>query len=146
MKRTRLNTITDLTKNDKVKAIKRVNSLIDDGLTLNKARNAVASELGVTPSGVAYWQRTIKVKQPTRATKTTTVTTKNGSNVIQGIESMKGSLGIVFNSLVVQDGRYTNQDAGAISGIANNILGCCKQVLLERKHADKVHKTQNLAK
>lgn len=45
MKRTRLNTITDLTKNDKVKAIKRVNSLIDDGLTLNKARNAVASEL-----------------------------------------------------------------------------------------------------
>ena len=57
---------------------------------------------------------------------------------------MKGKLGTVFTSLVDQDGRYSNHDATAISGVANVILGSCKQVLLERKAITKVRKTGNL--
>ena len=58
---------------------------------------------------------------------------------------MKGQLGVVFTSLVNQDGRYSNTDATAISGVANVILGSCKQVLLERKALNTVAKTDHLS-
>jgi len=58
---------------------------------------------------------------------------------------MKGKLGTVFTSLVDQDGRFSNTDATAISGVANVILGSCKQVLLERKAMSIVAKTEHLS-
>ena len=76
--------------------------------------------------------------------KSTKLTTKLGTSTIKGLENMKGQLGVVFTSLVDQDGRFSNQDATAISGTANVILGCCKQVLLERKAISKVNKTEHL--
>ena len=84
------------------------------------------------------------VKNNGLAHQTTALTTKSGDNVIKGLEVMKGKLGTVFSSLVDQDGRFSNSDATAISGVANVILGSCKQVLLERKALSTGTKTDHL--
>ena len=145
MKRTRLNKNGTHSRTDKIKAVKRVNSLVKNGLTLNKARTAVASEYDVTATTVANWAKSKALDTLPVSTRTVSTITKTGNQTIKGLEVVKHRLGNVFSSLVDQDGRYTNQDATAISGIANNILGCCKQVLLERKHSEKVRRATNLS-
>ena len=144
------------TKNEKRNVINRIFTLVKSGHSITNARKTVANEVGVVPNTLFVWQSKLNMKIPTvikttdlvnnygTTHKSTALSTKSGTNVIKGLEVMKGKLGTVFTSLVDQDGRFSNQDATAISGVANVILGSCKQVLLERKAMSKVTKTENL--
>ena len=100
MKRTRLNKKSH-TKSEKLAAIARVDSLVkNDGFTLNKARLLVASEKGMTSSGVAYWQRTLKGKKTIKSTTTAVSKVK----AYQNMNEMGSHLGSVDLSQV----RYFN--------------------------------------
>ena len=137
-----------MTKHARIKAVKKVFSLVKNGVNITQARQTVAEELGLNAGSTIWnWQRQLKMTTPVVNTSITRVNNnvvarRNTSNV--GISSMKNDLGTVFTSLVDQDGRFSNQDATAISGVANVILGSCKQVLLERKAMGKVNKTEHL--
>ena len=144
------------TKTEQRKVVNRVFGLVRNGHSITSARKTVAKEIGVSPNTLWVWQdkfgmatpKVVKtadlVKNHGTTRKSTTLSTKSGTTVIKGLEIMKGKLGTVFTSLVDQDGRFSNQDATAISGLANVILGSCKQVLLERKALSKVNKTETL--
>ena len=144
------------TKTEQRRVINRTFALVKNGHSITSARKTVAHEIGVSPNTLWVWQDKLGMKVPNviKATdlvnnhgttrKSTALSTKSSTNVIKGLEVMKGKLGTVFTSLVDQDGRFSNQDATAISGVANVILGSCKQVLLERKAMGKVNKTEHL--
>jgi hypothetical protein len=141
------------TKTEQRKIVNRTFGLVRNGHSITSARKTVAKEIGVSPNTLWVWQdkfgmTTPKVVKTTDLVKnngTANLTTKTSTTAIKGLESMKGQLGVVFTSLVNQDGRYSNTDATAISGVANVILGSCKQVLLERKAMSTVAKTEHLS-
>ena len=146
---------TKHTKTEQRNIVNRAFALVRSGHSITNARKTIANEVGLSPNTLFIWQHSFKMKTPTviktadlvrsnGLRKTTKLVTKSSTNVIKGLENMKGQLGVVFTSLVNQDGRFTNPDATAISGTANVILGCCKQVLLERKTISKVAKTEHL--
>ena len=148
---------TKHTKTDKRNIINRVFASVRSGHSITEARKTIANEVGLSPNTLFVWQHSFKMKTPTiiktadlvrsnGLRKTTKLVTKSSTNVIKGLENMKGQLGVVFTSLVNQDGRFTNPDATAISGVANVILGSCKQVLLERKAIDKAARTEHYTK
>ena len=144
-------------KTEQRKAVKLTFSMVKDGDSITKARKFVANELGVSPNTIWVWQDKLGMSVPNvlkttnliksngTTRQSTRLTTRTNPNVIKGLEVMKGKLGNVFTSLVDQDGRYSNHDAAAISGIANVILGSCKQILVERKAISKVAKTEHLS-
>ena len=143
------------TKTEQREAVKRTFSLFRDGNSITSARKTVASEIGVSPNTLWVWQDKLGMKVPNvikttdlvnnhgTTRKSTALSTKSSTNVIKGLEVMKGKLGTVFTSLVDQDGRFSNQDATAISGLSNAILSTCKQVLSERKAMGKITRTDN---
>ena len=147
---------SNFTDTDRRKAVNHIFSLVKKGDSITKARKFVAEGLGVSPNTLWTWQdklgmtmsKVIRTADLVRSNGTTHQSTKfitkSSTTAIKGLELMKGQLGVVFSSLVNQDGRFTNQDATAISGVANVILGSCKQVLLERKAITKVSKTEHL--
>ena len=141
------------TKTEQRKAVKRTFSMVRDGESITRARKFVANELDVSPNTLWVWQDKLGMTVPnviktadlvkSSGRKSTKLTTN--PNVIKGLEIMKGKLGTVFTSLVDQDGTYSNHDAAAISGVANVILGSCKQILVERKAIGTVAKTEHLS-
>ena len=141
------------TKTEQRKIVNRTFGLVRNGHSITSARKTIAKEIGVSPNTLWVWQdkfgmTTPKVVKTTDLVKnngTANLTTKTSTTAIKVLESMKGQLGVVFTSLVNQDGRYSNTDATAISGVANVILGSCKQVLLERKAMNAVAKTEHLS-
>ena len=148
---------TKHTKTEQRNIVNRAFALVRNGHSITNARKTIANEVGVSPNTLFVWQHSFKMKTPTviktadlvknnGLRKTTKLVTKSSTNVIKGLENMKGQLGVVFTSLVNQDGRFTNPDATAISGVANVILGSCKQVLLERKAIDKAARTEHYTK
>jgi len=148
---------TKHTKTEQRNIVNRAFALVRNGHSITNARKTIANEVGVSPNTLFVWQHNFNMKTPTviktkdlvrsnGLRKTTKLVTKSSTSAIQGLENMKGKLGVVFTSLVNQDGRFNNQDATAISGTANVILGCCKQVLLERKAIDKVARTEHYTK
>ena len=148
---------TKHTKTEQRNIVNRAFSLVRSGHSITNARKVIADEIGLSPNTLFVWQHSFKMKTPTviktadlvrsNGLRTTTkLVTKSSTGAIQGLENMKGKLGVVFTSLVNQDGRFNNQDATAISVTANVILGCCKQVLLERKAIDKVARKEHYTK
>ena len=145
------------TKTEQRRVVNRIFSLVKNGHSITHARKTVAKELGLGANTLWVWQNKFGMKTPTvikttnlvknngLAHQTTALTTKSGDNVIKGLEVMKGKLGTVFSSLVDQDGRFSNSDATAISGLSNAILSTCKQVLSERKAMNKVTRTEHLS-
>ena len=141
------------TKTEQRKVVNRVFGLVRNGHNITSARKTIAGEIGVSPNTLWVWQdkfgmttpNTIKTADLVRNNGTSNLATKTSTTAIKGLESMKGQLGVVFTSLVNQDGRYSNTDATAISGVANVILGSCKQVLLERKALNTVANTDHLS-
>ena len=145
------------TNTDKRKAVNHVFSLVRNGSNITNARKTVSTEFGVSTNTLWAWQSKFKMTPPTvikttdlvrnngTTRKSTRLATKTNPNVIKGLEVMKGKLGNVFSSLVDQDGRYSNHDAAAISGVANVILSSCKQILVERKAMSIVAKTEHLS-
>ena len=148
---------TTFTKTEQRKAVNRVFSLVRDGDSITRARKFIANEFNVSPNTLWVWQDKLGMSVPNviktanlvknngTTRQSARLTTRTNPNVIKGLEVMKGKLGNVFTSLVDQDGRYSNHDAAAISGIANVILGSCKQILVERKAISKVAKTEHLS-
>jgi len=148
---------TKHTKTEQRNIVNRAFALVRNGDSITNARKVIANEAGLSPNTLFVWQHSFKMKTPTviKTTdlvrsnglrKTTKLVTKSSTSAIQGLENMKGQLGVVFTSLVNQDGRFTNPDATAISGVANVILGSCKQVLLERKAINKAARTEHYTK
>ena len=148
---------TKHTKTEQRNIVNRAFALVRNGHSITKARKTIANEIGVSPNTLFVWQHSFNMKTPTvikttdlvknsNLRQSTKLTTKSSTNVIKGLELMKGQLGVVFTSLVNQDGRFTNPDATAISGVANVILGSCKQVLLERKAIDKAARIEHYTK
>ena len=141
------------TKTEQRKVINRVFGLVRNGHSITSARKTIAGEIGVSPNTLWVWQNkfgmttpnTIKTADLVRNNGTSNLATKTSTTAIKGLEAMKGQLGVVFTSLVNQDDRYSNNDATAICGVANVILGSCKQVLLERKAMNVVTKTEHLS-
>ena len=141
------------TKTEQRKIVNRTFGLVRNGHSITSARKTVAKEIGVSPNTLWVWQdkfgmatpKVVKTADLVRNNGTTNLTTKTSTTAIKGLEVMKGQLGVVFTSLVNQDGRFSNSDATAISGVANVILGSCKQVLLERKAMSTVAKTEHLS-
>ena len=148
MKRMRHANKSGWTKAEKKQAVKKVKTLVKEGLTLNQARISVAAEYNVTKAGVTYWEKTVnKPSKTTTVSKTVVTNTKSMTTksddlakITQGLSHLQGDLGTVFKSLVNKDGRFTNKDASAISSISSNILNACKQSLLERKYHDSMKK------
>ena len=145
---------TKHTKTEQRNIVNRAFALVRNGHSITNARKTIANEIGVSPNTLFVWQHSFKMKTPTviKTTdlvgsnglrKTTKLVTRPNNNVIKGLEIMKGKLGTVFTSLVDQDGRYSNSDATAISGVANVILGSCKQVISERKAISTFTKTEH---
>ena len=142
------------TASEQRKAVGRVFSLVRDGDSITRARKFIAEELDISPNTLWVWQDKLRMTTPnvikttdlvkSSGRQSTNLTTKTSTTAIKGLESMKGQLGIVFTSLVSQDGKFSNSDATAISGVANVILGSCKQVLLERKALSTGTKTDHL--
>ena len=144
------------TKTEQRRAVNAAFSLVRNGDSITRARKIIADEYNISPNTLWVWQDKLGLTVPNviktadlvrnhgTTRKSTALSTKSGTTVIKGLEIMKGKLGTVFTSLVDQDGRFSNQDATAISGVANVILGSCKQVLLERKAMGKVNKTEHL--
>ena len=125
MKRTRLNKKSH-TKSEKLAAIARVDSLVkNDGFTLNKARLLVASEKGMTSSGVAYWQRTLKGKKTIKSTTTAVSKVK----AYQNMNEMGSAARTVLKSLIDQDGKYSIREANAIGKLYTADLGRVKLTL-----------------
>ena len=146
---------TKHTKTEQRNIVNRAFALVRSGHSITNARKTIANEIGVSPNTLWVWQDKLGMNVPnviktadlvkSNGRQSTNLTTKSGTNVIKGLEVMKGKLGNVFTSLVDQDGRYSNHDAAAISGIANVILGSCKQILVERKAIGTVAKTEHLS-
>ena len=142
------------TKTEQRRVVNRTFALVKEGHSITNARKTIAREIGVSPNTLWVWQDKLGMNVPNviktvdlvknNGRHTTKLTTKSGTDVIKGLEVMKGKLGTVFSSLVDQDGRFSNSDATAISGVANVILGSCKQVLLERKALNTGTKTDHL--
>ena len=144
------------TKTEQKKAVNAAFSLVRNGDSITRARKIIAEKYNVSPNTLWVGQNNLGLTVPNvikttdlvknhgTTRKSTALSIKSGTTVIKGLEIMKGKLGTVFTSLVDQDGRFSNQDATAISGVANVILGSCKQVLLERKAMGKVNKTETL--
>ena len=143
------------TKTEQRRVVNRTFALVRDGHSITSARKAVAKEIGVSPNTLWTWQNKFGMTTPnvikttdlvkSNGRQSTKLTTKTNPNVIKGLEIMKGKLGTVFTSLVDQDGTYSNHDAAAISGVANVILGSCKQILVERKAMGAIAKTEHLS-
>ena len=143
------------TKTEQRRVVNRTFALVRDGHSITSARKAVAKEIGVSSNTLWAWQNKFGMTTPnvikttdlvkSSGRQSTKLTTKTNPNVIKGLEIMKGKLGTVFTSLVDQDGTYSNHDAAAISGVANVILGSCKQILVERKAMGAIAKTEHLS-
>ena len=145
---------TKHTKTEQRNLVNRTFSLVRNGDSITNARKVIANEVGVSPNTLFVWQYSYKMKTPTvikskglvksnNLRTTTRIATKSSTNAIQGLELMKGQLGVVFTSLVNKDGEFTNSDATAISGVANVILGSCKQVISERKAMSTLTETEH---
>ena len=133
-----------MTKSGRIKAVNRVFSLIKNGVSMTKARQTVARELGLRAGSTIWnWQRQLKMVTPVinnDVTRTNNNIVSRQKVVNAGISTMKNDLGSVFSSLIRKDGRYTTKEAGAISQVSSNILGLARFELEVHKYADKATK------
>ena len=101
------------TKTEKRRVVTRTFDLVKEGHSITNARKTVAREIGVSPNTLWVWQDKLGMNVPnviktadlvkSNGRHTTKLTTKSGTDVIKGLEVMKGKLGTVFSSLVDQD-------------------------------------------
>ena len=128
-----------MTKATKIKAVKRVFSLVKNGVSITEARQTVAEELGLNAGSTIWnWQRKLRMVTPTidtGLTKVNNAVVPRQRAVNAGISTMKHELGSVFSSLIRKDGRYTTKEASAISQVSSNILGLARLELEVHKHA-----------
>ena len=96
-----------MTKTNKIKAIKKVVTLVKNGATLTDARAIVANDLDVSSATVANWQTTLE----TSTTKTNNKTTLHTS---YSFEDMSGGVRGVLRSIINQDGQYSIKEANAV--------------------------------
>ena len=125
MKRNRLNGttngITTYTLTEKREAVKKVRTLHNSGLTLNKSRAQVAKEYGVTSSGIGYWERTVNKKKARKITKTTKNTNITSTRGYSFNDLSSGVRGIAM-SIINKDGLYSVKEAHAVSKLYSSEL------------------------
>ena len=132
-----------MTKAAKTKAINKVFSLVKNGVSMTKARQTVARELGFRAGSTLWnWQRQLKMQTPiiniTRTNDNHSVPTTRP--VSTGLGTVNNQLVNVLTSLHNKDGKYTTKEASAMSQISNNIIGIAKLHLEAHKYADKATK------
>ena len=125
MKRNRLNGttngITAYTLTEKREAVKKVKTLHNSGLSLNKSRAQVADEYGVTSSGIGYWERTVNKKKARKITKTTKNTNVTSTRGYSFNDLSSGVRGIAM-SIINKDGLYSVKEAHAVSKLYSSEL------------------------
>ena len=136
------------TATNKRNVVNRIFGLVRNGSSITNARKAVSNEVGVTPTTLANWQASFKMKTPT-VIKAKDLVKNNGvrktlatkSNEYSNIHEMARDTGSVLKSLVNQDGRFTTKEAGAISGLFNGHLTLVKLRLEASKISTKTSTT-----
>ena len=125
MKRNRINGttngITAYTLTEKREAVKKVKTLHNSGLSLNKSRTQVAKEYGVTSSGVGYWERTVNKKKARKITKTTKNTNVTSTRGYSFNDLSSGVRGIAM-SIINKDGLYSVKEAHAVGKLYSSEL------------------------
>ena len=134
--------MTRTSKTAQRKAVNSVFTLVRSGHSITSARKVIAEEFKVSAVTLSTWQRNLKMVTPV----TTEMIKVNNNAVIShqkvirtktGCVNWRGNLGTVFSSLISKNGDYTNQDASAISQIANAALGQAKYDLEVHKLAER---------
>jgi len=121
MKRNRLKGTTNHTLTQKREALKELKTLQAKGLSLNQSRIQVGAKYNMTPSGIAYWERTVgknKTKKAVKVTKTTH-TTNNRNYTFNDLSN--GVRGIAM-SIINKDGRYSVKEAHAVGKLYSSEL------------------------
>ena len=89
-----------MTKATKIKAVKRVFSLVKNGVSITEARQTVATELDLRAGSTLWnWQRKLRMVTPTidtGLTKVNNAVVPRQRAVNAGISTMKHELGSVF--------------------------------------------------
>ena len=130
------------TKTAQRKAVNSVFSLVRSGHSITSARKVIAKEVNCSPATLSTWQRNFNMVTPattqlTRVENNTVISRQRVMKTKSGTVNWRGNLGTVFSSLINKDGNYTNQDASAISQIANAALGQAKYDLEIHKLAER---------
>jgi|TARA_Y100000310_G_scaffold179262_1_gene179227 transposase-like protein len=126
---------TKTTKATKMKAVKRVFSLVKDGTSITEARKIVAKEFEVIPNTLYNWQAAFGTKSPT-ITKTSTKTPLQVTDY--SFTDMSADIRNVLKSIINQDGRYTTREAGVVGKLYGAELTRAKLLLEVHKHNTKV--------
>ena len=131
-----------MTKQARIKAVKKVFSLVKNGVNVTEARQTVAEELGLSAGSTLWnWQRQLKMVTPnihaglTKVNNNTTVTRR--ITVDPSISATKNHLGKVLTSLVNKNGEFSTKEAGAISQVSSGILGLNRHELEVAKFLNK---------
>ena len=130
-----------LNKTQRRQVINNVFKLVKNGASITDARRIISEEVDHSVNTLSTWQNKLGMKTPTithltNVENNTVSTRQKVMKTKTGRVNWRGNLGTVFSSLISKNGEYTNQDASAISQIANAALGQAKYDLEIHKLAE----------
>ena len=130
-------TTKTISHNARVKAVKRVFTLVKEGQSITNARKIVAKECNVIPNTLYNWQAALGTKSPTlKRTRTNHQASLPVSDY--SFNDMSTDIRGVLRSVVKQDGRYTTKEAGVIGKLYGAELSRAKLLLEVHKHNTKI--------
>ena len=101
--------MTNTTKADQIKAVERIVSLQNKGVTLAAAKAVVSSELKMSIYKLTQWFKKHGPKRTTTVTRNTVHTSEEYS-----FNDMSTGVRGVLRSIINQDGQYTIKEANAV--------------------------------
>ena len=101
--------MTNTTKADQIKAVERIVSLQNKGVTLAAAKAVVSSELKMSIYKLTQWFKKHGPKRTTTVTRNTVHTSEEYS-----FNDMSTGVRGVLRSIIDQDGKYTIKEANAV--------------------------------
>ena len=125
-----------ITKTTKMKAVKKVFTLIKEGHSVTNARKVIAKEYNVIPNTLYNWQAALGTETPVITTRTNHKTSLQVADYT--FNDMSTDIRGVLKSVVNQDGRYTTREAGVIGKLYGAELSRAKLLLEVHKHNVKV--------
>ena len=101
--------MTNTTKADQIKAVERIVSLQNKGVTLAAAKAVVSSELKMSIYKLTQWFKKHGPKRTTTVTRNTVHTSEEYS-----FNDMSTGVRGVLRKIIDQDGKYTIKEANAV--------------------------------
>ena len=131
-------TTKTISHNARVKAVKRVFTLVKEGQSITNARKIVAKECNVIPNTLYNWQAALGTKSPTTVRSNKTNHKLSLQVTDYSFNDMSTDIRGVLRSVVKQDGRYTTKEAGVIGKLYGAELSRAKLLLEVHKHNTKI--------